>query len=74
MKTDNKIKFNQKNELPVFNGNFLIIISINRPPNSSLIQFAIELENLLAKYTIENVYTAGDFNVDLINPDNNELN
>ena len=55
-------------------GNNIIIISIYRPPNSSLVQFNLELENLLAKYTNENVCIAGDFNVDLINPDNNEFN
>ena len=31
--------------------NYMIIISIYRPPNSSLVQFNLELENLLAKYT-----------------------
>ena len=55
-------------------GKSIIIISIYRPPNSSLVQCNLELENLLAKYINGNVYIAGDFDVDLINPENNELN
>ena len=44
------------------------------PLNNSLIQNDKKLENILTKYTNENVYIAGAFNVDLMNPDNNEIN
>ena len=55
-------------------GNFIIIIAIFQPSISSLVQFNIELKNLLTKFPNLIVFIFGDFNFDLKNIDNNELN
>ena len=55
-------------------GNSVIIMGIYRPPSGSIGQFDFEIGNILANFTDERVFVTGDLNIDLLNPDNQELN
>ena len=54
--------------------NTVFIVGVYRPPNTSVEQFELELGNILTRLAGEQIIIAGDLNIDILNPNNQEIN
>ena len=54
--------------------NTVFIVGVYRPPNTSVGQFELELGNVLTRLAGKQIIIAGDLNIYILNPNNQELN
>ena len=57
-------------EISINNQTKLVVLGVYRPPNASISDFNITLNDIMNKFPQQtHVYIVGDFNIDLLNPD-----